>query len=526
MLPVAPSHEGAFMSLFGQLHDDAFLIFSRDQKHFYARVVVDLFRRFFSDTVTFPTRTDVVAAIYDCLRANPDLWHDSDEADDEQAILSAPDVRTQGRQLRRSSLAAEPSTVQDDMRSRAWRAYNRLLKTGWLDEEAYGLKITVDMPPAAMMLADRLAMVEGGLSASFRGVVSLIRSTLSSVLRDLGSDHGAPSPTLAPAAAAGLHKAAEMAVGFSRDLRMVLASLRSIEHDILTSSSLKTRLEMFFRDFIGRLVLKDFESIYKTNHPYRYKDEILGYLDRLEEDSALRRPLLDGYVTGELASTDDDASHQLDANLFTLRSVFDSLDQTYERINAFRVRLETRLRTTMKYADLGDPRQTQRLSDLIARLDTSLGASAERALELPLAPSLMMTEMAPWAEHLLREPQTPHPPVRDDALQPRRPDPALLAWRTRLRDYNDLFIVAPHDVAAFLDRHCQPGTPAEACDLPLNSVEDFLAFEQLRRYRRTAPDSFAQRYHLRPCPRGRWRDDAWVRCENFLIDRLAAEDFA
>jgi hypothetical protein len=53
------------MSLFGQLNDDIFLIFSRGNRQFYARVIVDLFERFFSDTVTFPGRLEVVGTIYD-----------------------------------------------------------------------------------------------------------------------------------------------------------------------------------------------------------------------------------------------------------------------------------------------------------------------------------------------------------------------------------------------------------------------------------------------------------------------------
>mgnify|MGYP001806016690 CR=1 FL=1 len=513
------------MSLFGLLHDDAFLIFSREQRYFYARVVVDLFRRFFSDTVTFPTRTEVVAAIYDCLRANPDLWRegDSDDRDDGTSVLSAPDIRSNGRQLRRSNQAGEGSAVQDEMRSRAWRAYNRLLRTGWLDEEVYGLRVTVDMPPAAMLLADRLAALEKGLSASFRGVVSLIRGSLSSALTDLMSDS---ADTRAPGAAAGIHKAAEMALGFSRELRMVLASLRTIEREILGSDSLKTRLEMFFRDFIGQLVLKDFESIYKTNHPYRYKDEILGYLERLEDEGLLRRLLLDGYIGSELAPTTDEARALVDADLFTLRTVFDSLDQTYERINSFRVRLETRLRNTIKYADLGDQRHGQRIGALIARLDSGLASATALGIEPPAPDGLMVGETAPWAEHLLREPVTAHPAVRDDTLQPRRISPALLAWRARLRQYNDLFIVHPQHVLAFLDRHLASGEHGEARLLPLETVEDFLAFEHLRRYRHAPPAPVQARYRLAPCPIGLVRDDEWLRCENFLIHRLPQPETA
>ncbi len=508
------------MSLFGQLHDDAFLLFSRTQRYFYARVVVDLFRRFFSDTVSFPARTEVVAAIYDVLRTNPDLWHEGEDGAEEE-ISTAPDLLTRGRRLRRGSGAEDASPAQDALLGRAWRAYNRLVETGWLEEEAYGLRVTVDMPPGALLLADRLTAIEGGLSASFRGVVSLIRGSLSSALTDLEREDAQGH---APGAAAGVHKAAEMAVGFSREMRMVLATLRGLEKDILASETLKDRMGMFFREFIGRLVLKDFESIYKTNHPYRFKDEILAALDRLEEDAALRGLMIDGYVGAEICSKREAAGEQLNGDLFTLRMVFDNIDQTYERINAFRVRLETRLRNTLKYADLGDSRHAGRIGALVARIDGALAEGQAAGLDdLPEARVPLFGDHAPWSPAALREPLTPRPPVTSDTFQTRQPDAAAMAYRDLLRRYTDLFIVRPDQVIRYLDRHLLPGHTAEARYLPLESVEDLLAFEHLRRYRVAPPPGFTRVFTITPCPDGSWRDDAWLRCPNFRIYRHLEE---
>lgn len=504
------------MSLFGLLHDDAFLIFSRGQRHLYARVVVDLFRRFFSDTVTFPNRTEVVAAVYDVLRERPDLWHDGE---DEEELSAAPDVRTRGRRLRRSPGAAGAG-AQDEMLNRAWRVYNRLIDTGWLEEDAYGLRVTVDMPPAAMLLADRLAAIEGGLSASFRGVVSIIRGSLSSALSDL---HSAEPETLAPGAAAGLHKAAEMAVGFSRELRMVLASLRTVERDILASDTLRARIGTFFQEFIGRLVLKDFESIYKTNHPYRYKDEILRAVDRLTDEGHLRRLMVDGYVTGEICAERDDAGSQLDADLFTLRMVFDNIDQTYDRINTFRIRLETRLDTTVKYAELGDQRHAARIGSMIGRLDAALDDATRLGVAVSAPEGMVMGDQAAWAPHLLREPPTPRRPITEDTVRRRTADPVLAQWRALLRGYNDMFMVRPEHVLRFLEGRVLPGEQAEARHLALRTVQDFLAFEQLRRYRHVAPKIFSRHFAIERCPKNSWRDDDWLRCENFIVRRLTDE---
>lgn len=85
------------MNLFGQLHEDTFLLFSRANRHLYAELVTGLFERFFSDTVTFPNRLEVVGYIYDLLRNRPELW-----TDDGEDLSGVVDVRTTGRRIRRS----------------------------------------------------------------------------------------------------------------------------------------------------------------------------------------------------------------------------------------------------------------------------------------------------------------------------------------------------------------------------------------------------------------------------------------
>lgn len=489
------------VNLFGQIHEDAFLLFSRANRHLYAQLVTGLFERFFGDTVTFPNRLEVVGHIYDLLRDCPELW-----ADEGEDLSGVADIRTTGRRIRR---ARSEDGRQDLLLNRAYRAYGRLLDTGWLEEASYGLKITVDMPPAAMLLAERLSAIQGGLATSFRGVVITIRNALASVHQDGRSN------------AVGLNKAAEMAVRFSRELRAVLSSLRAIERDILASESLNERLATFVQDFIGKLVLKDFESIYKTNHPYRFKQEILGYVDAISDAGHTRDAIVDGYVEGEVSPTREQAGLRLDQDLFTIRNVFDTVDQTYERINVYRVRLEGRLRNVLKYAELGDHRHSQRITGLTARLDRVVAELDEVGmagwLDKRLPTGFILPEVAPWASHLLFQPRTAKPPVEASAVRKQQFDPIHAAFRRLLRDYNDLFVVEPARVLRFLDCRIPPGHTGEARWLSIEGVEDFLAFEQLRRFRHAPPRDFAERYEILPCPDGHWREDEWIRCRNFRV---------
>lgn len=497
------------MPLFNQLNDDIFLLFSRANRHLFARLVVELFERFFSDAVTFPMKHEVIGHIYDTLRANPDLW--TEEGDD---VAALPDIRTGGRRIRRNR-AGGGDGLQDELMGRAQNTYARLKATGWLEEESYGLKVTVDMSPAAMLLAERLTAIEKGLASSFRGVVVTIRNALAAVINDPAIN------------APGLNKAADMAIKFSRELRAVLSSLRGIERDILNAGNLNQRLATFFQDFIGRIVLKDFESIYKTNHPYRFKSEILGYVDQLSDEGHSRSLVVDGYLEAEIATSRAAAGLQLDSDLSTLRTVFDNIDGTYDRINTFRVRLEGRLRNTIKYAEAGNYRHSQRLSVLMARLDRAISDTGEVGRDDWLArqepEAMLLPETSPWAPHLLAEPRSPRVPVEVGSLRRGQTDPVLALWRAMLRHYNDLFVVDTRRVLRFLEGRILPEAEVEARHLPIESVEDFLAFEQLRRFRHTAPRDFLAHFQISPCPEERWRDDDWLKCENFLVLRKTDE---
>ena len=490
------------MPLFGQLDDDIFLIFSRGNRHFYARVIVDLFDRFFSDTVTFPGRSDVIAAIYDTLRNRPDLW--TEEAED---FSDVPDLRLKGRRFRRT---AGPDERQDLLLERAQLVYAQLRDKGWLDEESYGIRTTVDMPPAAMLLAERLAALEKGLATTFRGVVITIRNALASVME-------APK-----ANAPGLNKAAELAIRFSRELRAVLSHLRTIERDILNAENLNQRLASFFQDFIGRLVLKDFESIYKANHPYRYKNEILGYVADLSDMGRQRDDVLDGYVEGELAASRREAADLLDADLHSVRIVFDNIDQTYDRINTFRIRLESRLRNTVRYAEFGDHRHSQQLTRLIATLDRAI-ASASGAAPSWLAEnapaSLVIEPIRPWASQLLAEPRAPRVPVAPEVLRRSEPDPILLEWHGLQRQYGALFFDDLNRLIRFLEARIPPGATVEARFLAIDTINDFLAFEHLRRLRHAPPRALENRFAFERSADGSRRADPWIQCENFLVRR-------
>lgn len=79
------------MPLFKYLHDDAFLIFSRKHRYLYEESLLEVYDRCFSTGSTFPTRQELVHAIYDVVGRRPDLLLDADDL-----IEGLPEVVSKG----------------------------------------------------------------------------------------------------------------------------------------------------------------------------------------------------------------------------------------------------------------------------------------------------------------------------------------------------------------------------------------------------------------------------------------------
>ena len=95
-------------------------------------------QRFFSGAPSFPTPQQVVHAIYDVMRANPTLWSEGDD------FGSLPEMISAGRRRIRKVDVALASEKGDKGLGLARQLYARLLAWRWLEEEEYGLRVTVD----------------------------------------------------------------------------------------------------------------------------------------------------------------------------------------------------------------------------------------------------------------------------------------------------------------------------------------------------------------------------------------------
>lgn len=497
------------MALFRHLHDDAFLVFSRDHKHLYSACLLDLHERFFTGAPAFPTPQQVVHAIYDVMRANPTLWTDADDL-----AAGLPDMISSGRRRMRRADVARPSEAGDKALLLARQLYARLVAWGWLEEEEYGLKVTVDMAMGPLLVIQRLASLNKDLSQRFGGLIVTIRLNLEAVekLNPEVTDRRQREAALA------LREARGQADQFTKSLRAILADLKRIRRTVMESKTIGGRLEAFFEEFVDQLLLRDFESILTVNHPYRFRDAIVDLARRISYTPETMQVLAEEYAGAGMASGIEDGHSAAEDDLIAIESIFAQIGEMFERIESFRRQLESRVRNTIKYAERGSHGLVGRAGGLVRRLDALLadGRHYEATVEWSLEPL-----RSPWSEYHHAPTRQPRRAVEMLALAAPPSDP-LYEMRKRLRlEYISRIAPRPDDVRRFLEALVPAFGVKEACLVELKTIDEFLAFDVARRYALVGdvPEEIAESFDFELVPDGPPHDSEWLRCSNFIIRR-------
>jgi hypothetical protein len=497
------------MPLFRYLHDDAFLVFSREHKHLYAACLLDLYERFFTGAPAFPTPQQVVHAIYDVMRANPTLWTENDDFGE---VL--PEMVSAGRRRMRRADVSRISETGDKALLIARQLYARLLAWGWLEEEEYGLRVTVDMAMGPLLVIQRLASLNKDVSQRFGGLIVQIRLNLEAVekLSPQVTDRKQREAALA------VREARNQADQFTKSLRAILSDLKRIRRTVMESKTVGDRLEAFFGEFVEQLLLKDFESILTFNHPYRFRDAIVDLARRISYTPGTMRVLAEEYLAASMAPSIEEGGLEAEADLLAIESTFGQIGEMFERIETFRRQLEARVRNTIKYAERGAQGLVGRAGDLGRRLDALLqdGRHAEATVEWSIEPL-----RSPWSEHHHAPSREPRRPVETQPLGERPSDP-IYEIRKQLRvQYIMRIAPGPEEVRRFLERQVPPSGTKEARFMELKTVDDFLAFDTARRFAmtRAVPPEIARTFELEFTPDRPPHDSDWLRCSNFIVRR-------
>ena len=496
------------MPLFRHLSDDAFLIFSRRHRFAYEAALLEVHEQFFATGIAFPTPREVTHLLYDLVVRRPDLIDDVDPGE------GLPDLISKGR--RRLRFIDTGGENGDRALRFATHLYQGLLRTGWLEEEEYGLKVTVDMPMGALLVVQRFASLRADVSQRFGGLIVHVKTSLEQIER-LPEQN---TPKSRSDAAHALHTSRINVEAFARGLRAILSDLRRIRKTLLEAQGLRQKMETYFEEFIGELLLKDFQSILTFNHPYRFRDRIISSARTIYVDRTLIGFVEQGYREQDLSPGAEAAS-----DLLAIEQAFETVGDMFERIAQFRRVLESRLRNTVKYAEQGERGLGSRARDLVPRLEALLLRAEPSLYDRPTVPAALEPVRSPWSDRHLAPHRQASGAVQARPLSGRPVDPVYLA-RKRLRsEYLRRINPGPAEVGAFLRRKVPPFCTREARFIVIADVDEFLAFEALRRYAltRTVPPAIAASFDIESAPGSDVHDCEWLRCPNFVVHHSRPE---
>jgi hypothetical protein len=322
---------------------------------------------------------------------------------------------------------------------------------------------------------------------------------------------------------------------FVRHLRAIISDLKRIRTEMMSGENQKARLKIFFDGFVKRLLLKDFAALHTSNHPYRYKSEILVAVRRLSQDGHIVRLVAKTYAEHadpELMARggewDVEKQHAVDAaavgvvdDFNALVEILGHIDQMFDRIRAFQTQLEERLRNMLRYRSRGRRDYAKRVDSVLDRLVAVLATSPEKANEPFIAGYLDSSERM-FGEALHTAPRRERVPLGVAAVQVSEPDPVDLFARDLKNAYIRRLRPTPAQVAAFLERTMGSNGTMDASDLPMESIDDFLVFDALliMSRRGTLPPEMSDRFSIGAAAAGAWVRNEYVECEAFRIDRV------
>lgn len=493
------------MALFTHLHDDVFLIFSRKHRHLYEQSLLRIYERHFSQGPSFPKPTEVVHTIYDLIVARPDILGEDLEDEDLPEIVSS--------RRRRVRFQGKSNDAGERVLKAANLVYSRLVATGWLEEEQFGIRVTVDMPMGALLVMQRLVSLNGDVSQRFGGLVVNIKNSLEAASRVGEKD----DPT--NSAVYQLRNSRDQAKDFVRTLRAIVSDLKRIRKSLAQADNLNDRITTYFENFIGEVILRDFQDIMAAkNHPYRFKDRILGLAREILSNQRTVEALAEGYERIGIVQGRHEARLEVESDLNGIDQQFEMIGEMFEHMNRFRRGLEIRLKNTVRYAEQGDSGLASRARDLVRRL-TAL--QAEGVVDTRRVPTLIEPPLVLLADALFAKPRQPRKPVEATAIVSRRIDP-LHALRKRLkREYLSRINPTPEDVRRYLQAIVPPGGLREARNIEIATVDEFLAFEAARRYALTKdiPGELGGEFILEYRNDGIRHESDWLDCANFVIAR-------
>lgn len=462
------------MPLFDVLPPDLFKPLASSSRRLYADLLLHLHHRTFTLSGTVPRRADVIAEIDAFLaRRAPEDAKLEDEG---------------------------PNTKAEE---RARTAYERLVETGWLVEYRERYLKLVDLDPEASGLLHLLADIERGETVSYGGAVLGVLSALESAAGD---------PT---ERSENLRNALRGANEFMTHMRTVSVSLRQAEERILRQPSLREVFRHFFENFVERHLIRDFKTLHTRDNPFRFRGGIIRQASAMSENGELLAALGAAYAREGRAADASAGEARVREEIGIIAAVFEAAEEHLAGIDATVARIERRIANTARYMD-----RIQHRSE-VGLVDAMKAVAAAKGEEIPVSVALL-PRILPLGPVHIPAPRREKPAITRTILTERAPDAAALRYAKAKEEYVRRTRVTPERLATYVEGALAERGEMRGRDMPIGSVDDFVAFQRLREIPSIFNGALAKRYEIVLLTE-RCAND-WISCQDFLIRRRERAD--
>ncbi|WP_410750502.1 Wadjet anti-phage system protein JetA family protein [Citrobacter sp. U14242] len=350
----------------------------------------------------------------------------------------------------------DPSETDD-----THRIYSFLRETGWLHEQAtVGYRRICYIPQIPSQLVAALDMIK-------QGRIDEVGATCKGVYLQLVAAIQDPREN-----ASQIAIARSMGINFLSSLSAMQGQMRDLIYQATESESGLKIIKLFFEDFLKGILLKGYSHLKNSNHPYRYREITIQKALQILTDDVLMDNLTRSLCSADQQTSAEKIRRELKNDLNTIIDTFENIDRLLSRIDDYRRSLTTRTRETIEYMRSSLPGLDQRLIDLIAKTST---VPDEAMLS---GPGDIYSSLS---EYRLRRPSTPHVEPQATELETPYKNPLKLAENMAMREYLERRRENPARVHAYLEQHLGKKSYITSDELKIETLDDMLAYIQIRR---------------------------------------------
>ncbi|MBK1698294.1 Wadjet anti-phage system protein JetA family protein [Rhodovibrio salinarum] len=473
-------------TLFGKLPDRLFQLFAGRNRHFFADLLEFLDDEVFGYAGEVIRKTDVLASIGEFIARS---YRDIDLSD--EPVESDPSARE-----------------RRDADQNRYRAFARLVETGWLTVHRDRYRPIVDFDPDARLLLQTLLDIKNERVRSYGGEVVKVKALLDSAMADPHTQ------------SENVRNAARSARGFMNHLRTVTGRMRKIEDALIRQTNVRDLFGVYFQQHVTEHVIADYKRLNTRENPFRFRMQILDTVQDVVGDPVYLTPWAEAYAReGRARDTEEGEAHVVQ-DLQDIVRVFEALDDNMQIIQDTQARIERRIRNAIQFRDRIEDART---GNVLASMKALAQAELPDDALVRVRHGFLHTELPVGPEHLYQQARK-HGPAERDAIRDPEPDPAEDAYEQALELFQARAQVTSEKLAAYAEAALGERDWVRGSELSPVGLDDFFAFERLSEINVAFDGLFAEHYEVEFT--GERAQNVWLTFPDFILRRRRVYEHA